>query len=67
MPDFEFGGFDDCCIFGLNFIFILLHFGMSLKSNLLVVLPLAIFGAIVFGIAIYNTICKNAFIDFFNC
>ncbi len=33
---------------------------MGLRSKLFVVLPLAIFGVIVFGVAVYNTICKHA-------
>jgi hypothetical protein len=40
---------------------------MGLKSKLFVVLPLAIFGTIIFGFAVYNTLCKNAYVDFFNC
>ena len=34
-------------------------FSMGLKEKLLVVVPLAIFGIIIFGFAIFNIICKN--------
>lgn len=35
-------------------------FGVGLKEKLLVVVPLAIFGIIIFGFAIFNIVCKNA-------
>ncbi len=40
---------------------------MGMKSNLLIVLPMAIFGAIILGFGIYNTICKNANVTLFDC
>lgn len=40
---------------------------MGLKSKIFVVMPLAIFAAIIFGFGIYNTICKNSNIALIDC
>jgi len=40
---------------------------MSLKTKVFILIPLAVFGALVFGIAIYNTLCKNSLTTFLNC
>ncbi len=40
---------------------------MGLKSNLLIIVPMAVFGAIIFGFGIYNTLCKNSSVPFFDC
>ncbi|ABK77620.1 hypothetical protein CENSYa_0988 [Cenarchaeum symbiosum A] len=40
---------------------------MGLKTNLLIVAPLGAAAVLVFGVAIYNTICKNTHINLFNC
>ncbi len=40
---------------------------MGLMTKIFVVLPLAIFGAIIFGYAIYNTICKNSSVITLDC
>ena len=40
---------------------------MGLKTKVFIVGPLAFFAAVVFGFAFYNTICKNAHINLFNC
>jgi hypothetical protein len=40
---------------------------MGLKTKIFIIFPLAVFGAIIFGFAIYNTICKNATVAFFDC
>lgn len=40
---------------------------MGLKTKVFVVGPLALFAAVVFGFAFYNTICKNAHVNLFNC
>jgi len=40
---------------------------MGLKSKLLIVLPLVIFGAIIFSIGMYNTICKNSNVNILDC
>ncbi len=37
------------------------------RTNMLVVMPLAVFAAIIFGFAIYNTLCKNASVAILNC
>lgn len=40
---------------------------MGLKTKLFVVLPLIVFGCIVFGFAVYNTICKNSSVALLDC
>jgi len=40
---------------------------MGLGTKIFVVLPLAIFAAIIFGFAIYNTICKNSSVALIDC
>ena len=40
---------------------------MGLKSNLLIIVPLAVFGAIIFGFGVYNTVCKNSNLGIFDC
>lgn len=40
---------------------------MGLKTKLLVVLPLAVFAAVIFGFGFYNTICKNSYVNLFDC
>ena len=40
---------------------------MGRMTNAFVVLPLAAFAAIIFGFAIYNTLCKNSSIAILNC
>jgi len=40
---------------------------MGFKTKLLIVLPLAIGGAIWFGITLYNKICKTSNFDFLGC
>ena len=40
---------------------------MSYTQKLFIVLPLIIFGCIIFGFGVYNTICKNSLIYFLNC
>ena len=40
---------------------------VGLKTNAFIVGPLALFAAVVFGFALYNTVCKNAHINLFNC
>lgn len=40
---------------------------VGLATKVLVVGPLAVFAAVVFGFAIYNTVCKNAHINLLNC
>ena len=37
------------------------------RSNLLVILPLAAFGAVIFGFGIYNTVCKNSGLWVLDC
>lgn len=37
------------------------------RSNLLVIVPLAAFGAIIFGFGLYNTICKNTGLWMLDC
>ena len=41
--------------------------GMWSRSNLLVIVPLAAFGAIIFGFGLYNTICKNTGLWMLDC
>lgn len=36
-------------------------------TKVFVVLPLAAFAAIIFGFAIYNTICKNSSVALLDC
>ncbi|MDX1595694.1 MAG: hypothetical protein R3327_02010 [Nitrosopumilaceae archaeon] len=40
---------------------------MGLKTKIFIVIPLAIFAAIIFGFGIYNTVCKNASIPLIDC
>lgn len=40
---------------------------MGLKSNLLIIVPLAVFAAIIFGFGLFNTFCKNSNVPFFDC
>lgn len=40
---------------------------MGMMTRFFIVLPLAIFGAIIFGFAIYNTICKNSSVITLDC
>jgi len=40
---------------------------MGLRTNLLIIVPMAVFGAIIFGFGIYNTLCKNSSVPFFDC
>ena len=40
---------------------------VGLRTNAFIVAPLAAFAAIVFGFAIYNTVCKNSHINLLNC
>ena len=40
---------------------------VGLRANAFIVAPLAVFAAVVFGFAFYNTICKNAHVNLFNC
>ena len=40
---------------------------VGLKEKLLVVVPLAIFGVIIFGFAVYNTVCKNTSTSIIDC
>lgn len=40
---------------------------MGLMTKAFVVTPLAIFAAIIFGFAIYNTLCKNSSVAILNC
>ena len=40
---------------------------VGLATKVLVVGPLAVFAAVVFGFAVYNTVCKNAHINLLNC
>ena len=40
---------------------------MGVKEKLVVVIPLAIFGTVIFGFALYNTICKNANVSLIDC
>lgn len=37
------------------------------RSNLLVIVPLAAFGALIFGFGIYNTVCKNTSLWVLDC
>ena len=41
--------------------------GVGLKTKVFVVGPLAAFAAVVFGFAVYNTVCKNAHVNLLNC
>jgi hypothetical protein len=41
-------------------------FDMGLKTKILVLIPLAIFAAIILGFGMYNTICKNTLVGI-NC
>ena len=40
---------------------------VGLMTKAFVVAPLAAFAAIVFGFAVYNTVCKNSHINLLNC
>jgi hypothetical protein len=40
---------------------------MGLKTKIFIIIPLAIFGALIFGFGIYNTICKNAILALLDC
>lgn len=51
----------------LEFIMINHEKSMGLKSKVFVVIPLAIFAAIIFGFGIYNTICKNSNLSLIDC
>ncbi len=33
---------------------------MGLKTKIFVVIPLAVFAAVIFGFGLYNTLCKNS-------
>ena len=33
---------------------------MGLATKIFIVIPLAVFAAIIFGFGLYNTLCKNA-------
>ena len=40
---------------------------MGLRTKVFILIPLIIFGGIVFGFGMYNTICKNAHINLLDC
>ena len=40
---------------------------MGIMTKAFVVAPLAVFAAIIFGFAIYNTLCKNSSVAILNC
>ncbi len=40
---------------------------MGRMTKAFVVAPLAVFAAIIFGFAIYNTLCKNSSVAVLNC
>ncbi len=40
---------------------------MGLKTKIFVIIPLAIFAAIIFGFGLYNTFCKNSNVELLNC
>lgn len=40
---------------------------MGLKTKIFIVVPLAAFAAVIFGFGFYNTICKNAHVNLFDC
>ena len=40
---------------------------VGLRTNAFIVAPLAVFAAIVFGFAVYNTVCKNSHINLLSC
>ena len=39
---------------------------MGLKANIFVIVPLAVFAAVIFGFGLYNTLCKNSNVSL-NC
>ena len=40
---------------------------MGIYTKVLVVLPLVAFAVVIFGFGVYNTICKNSLVAFFDC
>jgi len=40
---------------------------MGLKTKIFIIIPLAVFGALIFGFGIYNTICKNTTLALLDC
>lgn len=40
---------------------------MGLATKVFVVIPLMAFAAVIFGFAIYNTVCKNASVAIVDC
>lgn len=40
---------------------------MGLRTNVLVLVPLAAFAAVIFGFGIYNTVCKNSHVRIIDC
>lgn len=52
---------------GCNFIRWRRTGAVGLKVNLLIIVPLAVFAAIIFGFGLFNTFCKNSNVPFFDC
>jgi hypothetical protein len=42
-------------------------YGVSLKTKIFIIIPLAVFGALIFGSAIYMEICKNSSFAIIDC
>jgi hypothetical protein len=40
---------------------------MGLKTKIFIIIPLIVFGAIIFGFGMYNTLCKDAVMAFLGC
>jgi len=40
---------------------------MGLKTKIFIIIPLAVFGALIFGFAIYMEICKNSSFALLDC
>jgi hypothetical protein len=40
---------------------------MGLKTKIFIIIPLAVFGALIFGVAIYMEICKNSGLAIIDC